>query len=206
MSDYVAAQGLYRGGSGNGVVSVNVTLNLTIADSLYNGASGDGIHQTLQNLNLTITDSLHNGGNGNGFSQTTQTGLNLLIADSLYNGGNGDGFYQVVQTGLDLKIIDSLYNGGNGKGDLNVYQSSLDLSAPCSGLVVYWNGSVSTTWGTANNWDCGVVPGVNTIVVIPSGKPRYPSLSTTRQIKQLILQSGATLILSSGGFLNITGF
>ena len=50
------------------------------------------------------------------------------------------------------------------------------FSSVCSAQI-YWNGSVSRSWGNQNNWD-GAVPGPNDDVIIPDGAPRFPFITT----------------------------
>jgi hypothetical protein len=67
-----------------------------------------------------------------------------------------------------------------------------------------WTGAVSTAWHTAGNWYCGAIPTINTDVVIASGLPRYPVVSSgTRTARNITIQSGATLTVTT--ILQIAG-
>ena len=68
-----------------------------------------------------------------------------------------------------------------------------------------WTGAVSTDWADANNWCSGIVPTVLIDVTIASTATRMPTISSTATSKNLIINSGATLITSAAGTLNIAG-
>jgi hypothetical protein len=69
----------------------------------------------------------------------------------------------------------------------------------------YWTGAVSTSWTNTGNWSTGVVPTITTpaIVVIPSGKPRYPVISGTSPANSITIESGASLTVT--GTLQLAG-
>ncbi len=61
-----------------------------------------------------------------------------------------------------------------------------------------WTGAVSTAWHTAGNWYCGALPTITTDVVIGSGLPRYPVVSSgTRPARNITIQSGASLTVTT---------
>ncbi len=62
--------------------------------------------------------------------------------------------------------------------------------------TITWDGSVSTDWDNAFNWDLGLVPAPGDKVVITSGMPFDPTLSTDVIIGQLTLNAGAVLTLN----------
>jgi len=97
---------------------------------------------------------------------------------------------------------------------------------------VIWKGTTSTSWGTGSNWEDGVEPDEDDAVVIPSGAPFYPELtsgslsigsaSETYKCKSLLIKDGGEvtvgsvaspgsdifvyneLIIESGGILNVS--
>ena len=197
--------GQYLGGISNGFSSISVsTINLSLSDSLYNGGIGSGFSKdTTLNATLSITDSLYNGGSGNGFSKDTALNISLSVTDSLYNGGTGNGFDNFIITSANLYLLDSLYNGGVGRGEYQLFAPNINLGI-CGDTLV-WNGNDNITWGNSNNWDCGKVPDINSIVFIPAGRPRYPVIISDIEIKTLILQPGGTVVLFSGKKLTLNG-
>lgn len=200
------ADSLYNGGVADGFTSWLSPANMIgIADSLYNGGTGDGFHSILSaNNTISITDSLYNGGVGDGINSLLSSGNTIGITDSLYNGGARDGFGFILTLMQTIGITDSLYNGSIGKGDIVFYAPSVNLNT-CGGDTIVWNGGVSNAWGLAANWDCGVVPGINSNVVIPTGRPRYPVVGSNREIRSLLLQPGSSVNVNSGFMLKLNG-
>jgi hypothetical protein len=70
-----------------------------------------------------------------------------------------------------------------------------------------WNGG-TTAWGTASNWSCGVLPtAVNnvTIPASPSGG-NQPTVNVTSAVaRNVSVQAGATVTISSGNALTVHG-
>lgn len=67
-----------------------------------------------------------------------------------------------------------------------------------------WDGSSSTVWEVAANWDSNVVPGTGVNVIIPSGTPNAPTISATAAtVRDLTINSGATLTLAAGQTLTV---
>ena len=152
---------------------------------------------------MSISDSLYNGGNGDGVSKNVTLNALLSQADSMYNGGQGNGFHSLVLTNTTLYLLDSIYNGGTGRGDNQKVAPAIKLSI-CTGVLV-WNGNANINWDNPGNWDCGTVPGVNSIVIIPGGRPRYPTIFTNTVIKKLEMQPGASVTVFINRLLLING-
>lgn len=72
-------------------------------------------------------------------------------------------------------------------------------------VVNNWTGNTSTTWTTASNWSTNTVPTSSDNVKIPSGRSRYPNITTgTVSCKNIEIVSGASVKVD-GGQLNIAG-
>ena len=67
-----------------------------------------------------------------------------------------------------------------------------------------WTGVTSTNWATPSNW-CSGVPTATSDITIPSGTPFSPSISTTQDVRNLTINSGATVTVAAGGRLNLYG-
>ncbi|MGL2992754.1 T9SS sorting signal type C domain-containing protein [Flavobacterium sp. TSSA_36] len=126
-------------------------------------------------------------------------------------------------TGL-THVAKSLTLGGNGiiSGTWGSTSSSATnkndtFFAPNSGIVNVtstscapgnWVGVTSTDWNTASNW-CGGIPTATTDVVIPSGTPFSPIISsgTSAICRNLTVNASAALSLanSATSLLNISG-
>jgi hypothetical protein len=195
---------LYNGGTANGFGSVAAAWNLMgFTDSVYNGGETNGFAKTaIQPMTLYISDSLYSGGPGNGFIKTLPLQAALHISDSLYNGGTGKGFTLVI-TNVTLYGLDSLYKGGTGKGEDEWKGYWLNLGI-CSDTLV-WNGNYSVAWGDAANWDCGIVPTITSTVYIPAGLLRYPIVLSAVEIKKLIMQNGASILIQTGTNFKLNG-
>lgn len=68
-----------------------------------------------------------------------------------------------------------------------------------------WTGAASTAWENPANWSCGCIPDTNTPVSIASPKPNYPVVSSIAFCKSLTISTGATVLVTTGFKLNITG-
>lgn len=74
---------------------------------------------------------------------------------------------------------------------------------PCN--INYWEGTISTAWENAANWSCGSIPNPNTIIYIEPGKPNYPVINSMATCKTIYLNTAATVTVSTGFNLDITG-
>ncbi|QIP15665.1 hypothetical protein G8759_25055 [Spirosoma aureum] len=68
-----------------------------------------------------------------------------------------------------------------------------------------WTGATSTDWNTAGNWNPANLPTASDDVIIPSAPSRQPILSTAGVAKSVVVNSGASLSITSGGTLTING-
>jgi hypothetical protein len=73
-------------------------------------------------------------------------------------------------------------------------------------FLTWDTGGGTTAWDTANNWDPDLIPSSSANVIIPSGCPRYPDVTTgvTATCNNLTINSGGSLALS-GGTINVYG-
>ncbi len=68
-----------------------------------------------------------------------------------------------------------------------------------------WVGGFSNNWNNANNWCNGIVPDITTNVAIPSSSTFLPIVSDNQYSANLVINTGATLNVNSGGTLQIAG-
>lgn len=121
----------------------------------------------------------------------------------------------------------SFVNLSNTAPFSNVTSGSLTLTAPATSLYGYkfrclvnnsnysnvftlkfsssWSGAVSNAWETAGNWSCGNIPDGNTDVYIASGKPNYPLVNSTRQVRSVHTENGTGITIAAGKQLTVTG-
>jgi hypothetical protein len=72
---------------------------------------------------------------------------------------------------------------------------------------ITWDGSASTDWNTADNWDLGTVPTFDHNVIIPSGLTNNPIIAngTGASCNDLAINSGSSLTVNPGGSLITNG-
>lgn len=68
-----------------------------------------------------------------------------------------------------------------------------------------WTGSVSDEWENPLNWSCNAIPGPNSIVHINAPSPNYPVIRSFATCYQIFVNSGASLVISPGFRLDLTG-
>jgi len=68
-----------------------------------------------------------------------------------------------------------------------------------------WTGTVSNEWENPLNWSCNSIPGPLSIVFINAPSPFYPTIRSIATSYQIFIQPGASLLISPGFRLDITG-
>jgi len=63
-------------------------------------------------------------------------------------------------------------------------------------LLASWTGSVNNDWFNTSNWSDRMVPTVESVTTIPSNLRNYPVIYNRANVKKLILESGASVILN----------
>jgi len=73
-------------------------------------------------------------------------------------------------------------------------------------FVCNWTGLLSTAWETAGNWSCGIIPDLNTDVMINTGMPYYPVVNVNTSCRSLLITNGASNVsVKTGAKLTLTG-
>jgi hypothetical protein len=90
--------------------------------------------------------------------------------------------------------------------------AALLASATSAQVTKTWNGSVSTSWGEANNWTPAGVPASIDDIVVPDAAttPNDPATGSNRQCRHLTIEAGGTVqinssTLSASGDLTLSG-
>jgi hypothetical protein len=113
--------------------------------------------------------------------------------------------YSSAYNGIGLKGVSRKYLSLSDAGvapTASSTVSSTDLTEPATGQVYtflppnVWNGSVSTAWNVADNWNDNVVPGNASMVFIPA-VARQPVVVGTQSCGGVVLGAGATLTLAT---------
>lgn len=154
---------------------------------LYNSPDGAGSNSPVcagAILNLTATtvagaNYLWNGPNGFTSTQQNPT-INYAIANA--------GIYSVQVSLPGCSVVTTAYT--------NVLSST---------VTGQWTGNISSDWSNPANWCSGIVPTANTDVLITSGSSNMPNISTSVNCRNLTVNSGASITLTSSGTLNTSG-
>lgn len=73
----------------------------------------------------------------------------------------------------------------------------------CSGGINTWVGNVSSAWENPANWSCGMVPDVNSEVMINPGTPHAPTINSMVVIKTITIKTGASVTVTAGFKLDV---
>ena len=121
--------------------------------SIYTGGSNDGA----VTASLTLNMSIYEGGNLDGYQS-----ILLNNSQSIYSGGNEDGYV----SGL-LGAPISIFSGGNQDG----------YAFAGKFVKFVWSGAIGTGWNVNGNWQDGIIPNINSRVVIPAEVPNFPAVN-----------------------------
>lgn len=127
---------------------------------------------------------------------------------------NGSSWAAVTAAGFSSNTVDytsiAIAPGNNtiyiGFKDNAVSQkASVMQHAGAAPLVNTWTGNSSDSWNTAGNWSINTVPTTSDNVKIPSGRTRYPNItSDTARCKNIEITLGGAVTVN-GGTLRIAG-
>lgn len=188
---------IYRGGNNDGY---NLTASpvQNMLPNIFSGGNNDGYSfNTISGQNTIF--NIYTGGNNDGFSFITVIGQNLL--PGIYKGGSNDGYSFIAVNGQNL--LPGIYTGGSNDGHSLI--AVTNQNPICNSINAIWNGYISMQWENPSNWDCGILPGINSRVIISAGLPRYPVVSFSYEIRSLYIQPGASVIILSGVDFKING-
>ncbi|MES2429311.1 MAG: CARDB domain-containing protein [Bacteroidota bacterium] len=150
----------------------------------------------------------------------TNTGIcpysNFVISSSLtgatyqWQVDNGNGYTNLANTnvynGVNLKTLELISPPTNMYG--YKYRCLVNGTSLSNELMlkfsVQWIGEVNNKWENPLNWNCGVLPDANTDVIINTGVPYYPIVTTNQSCRSIRALTSSVLKINSG-LLNITG-
>ncbi len=125
----------------------------------------------------------------------------IYITDAgAFKGGNDDGFASVLLARTTITDVNA-FRGGIGRGET---QFKL-VPVTCDGTTFTWNGSISNAWENPDNWNCGIMPNIGSIVIIPFGVPNYPKVNANYEIKTLYINANATITIQPGVQFKLNG-
>ena len=208
------------GGSNYGYIKVSSSWRACQnGDSYYNATAGSGSSQNnIDEINVSRTgltynsdvESLMNYNSGDGKTESDYYPTSNTIIDqgvsptsTPSNSGNYGG------TGPALNNLVPHTNAGSA-ADIGAFEvgESWDTGADWSPKFykVIWKTSAgSTDWNTASNWSTGVVPDADNNITIPAGASNMPVVSSSVSVKNLTVNSSATLTVDSGVTLTVNG-
>jgi len=82
--------------------------------------------------------------------------------------------------------------------------SVVSEATPLPAGVAEWTGAYNSDWFNTSNWKCGFIPITTSAVIIPGGRPNYPSLGSDFIVKSLDMKPGALMYVNDGIKLTIT--
>ncbi|MFC6225818.1 LamG-like jellyroll fold domain-containing protein [Hymenobacter artigasi] len=136
---------------------------------------------------------------GSGLTTADATG-NAANLGTLTNGPTWTTDAPAVTNGLPVTL--TVTDAG---GNTATAPALVTVSVPATPTTT-WNGSLSTGPLACQNWSYGQVPDAATNVVVPTGQPRYPNLTTgTLATKDLTINTGGSFTASGGATLQVSG-
>ena len=208
------------GGSNYGYIKVSSSWRACQnGDSYYNATAGSGSSQNnIDEINVSRTgltynsdvESLMNYNSGDGKTESDYYPTSNTIIDqgvsptsTPSNSGNYGG------TGPALNNLVPHTNAGSA-ADIGAFEVGESWTAgadwsPKFYKVIWKTSAGSTAWNTASNWSTGVVPDSNNNITIPAGASNMPIISSSVSVKNLTVNSSATLTVDSGVTLTVNG-
>jgi len=110
--------------------------------------------------------------------------------------GTGDSIIVTLSTtsDIELRTENRCFNSVSLTMQINIQNSPVGT----------WVGVKNGSWHESDNW-CGGIPTSSTDVVIPAGTPYQPVITAVGQSRNLTINSGASLTVSSGGLIQLNG-
>ena len=145
-----------------------------------------------------ITYQFNGANGGSAFSTSSACDLGTYSPSSStwtvasYGTPSGSNPYTLSTTGVAIATTANKYVIGNNGQVM-----------PSSEVISTWSGNVDTDWTKSGNWSAEGVPSSTISAVIPSGRTNYPVISTTQQVNNLTIQSGASI--TNNGTLQVIG-
>jgi hypothetical protein len=189
---------IYQGGMDDGFSQLDFAqADNPLLLAIYQGGMDDGFSQYAFAQSDNAIVGIYKGGIDDGF-----TFMNFAQADlpleSIFKGGMDDGFSHMNFVQADNAIV-GIYKGGNDDG------FTLAFYEQCDGTLTRWLGNVSIDWHTASNWECGLLPTINSDVIIPGGATFFPTVSANDEIRSLLMKPGSSLIIVPSAVLKLNG-
>jgi hypothetical protein len=186
----------YGGGTADGFFGILIPFVTLNNQAFYlAGSAGDGFSRVIYDNSTLNNQSIYaTGGASDGFSglnsDVTYVGNTAIYA----TGGSGDGFQGIACSGPMVYSLAWLGGIQDGSSSLHLEPYSFSPAFYCLGGIddgagslhqpaTYfstgvWLGRLSTAWENPGNWSGNSVPDISTNVLILSGKPCYPMITS----------------------------
>ena len=212
-----------------GILLLSLILNQE-GYSQFLGGSGDGYdrNQFKNSINIFAggaedgysagkyknTTSIFAGGVKDGYSSSEYSNTISIFFGGEEDGYASDNYHNTIsifsggdEEGYDLakyKNVISIYAGGEEDG----YDLGEDI------LSYFWTGNIGTGWNVGGNWSTGIIPTINSNVVIPANVTNFPFINAGLMsigennnsgiylCNRINVRSGAELTLQSNTFLD----
>ncbi len=108
-------------------------------------------------------------------------------------------------TNLRLRIISRFGAIPTSCSDANTYGQAEDYMIIVTDALS-WTGNTSADWNIASNWSTSVVPTAFNDVIIPTGRPNYPNITTTTPVcKNITINTGGSIVIGNSGNIRVGG-
>ncbi len=125
----------------------------------------------------------------------TNTFLAFVGVYNDYEVGGGASISQIVSSLTPNTDYYYRLRAKNSSGNSD-YSNIIGPVTTLNPTEVEWDGSESTDWNTAGNWDYNVVPTASISAVIPSAPANQPVISANSTCKELTVEPGASLTIN----------
>lgn len=180
-------------GAQPGVWRYEVVLNGIQKSAVY-FTVGDGPLNICPNNDHVLTANI----SGSNFQWQVDAGAGYT------NVSNGANYSGATTAQLTVKNAPSSFYGYKYRCVENsfglLYSNVLTLK-----FTSYWQGTTNNRWEEPTNWSCGNMPDANTDVVVTSGAPNMPVVSSMAFCRSTSLLNGAAIRVNTGFNLTVTG-
>lgn len=130
----------------------------------------------------------------------------VMLVDSNHNEPASHGFVTYrIKSKSDLVLGDVINNAASIYFDFNQPVVTNTERTTVVKTIAIWTGAQSSAWDNKVNWNINAVPDAETVVIIPANVPNYPVVNSNASCFTLRVDSNATITVSEGVNLEITG-
>lgn len=101
-------------------------------------------------------------------------------------------------SGVYNKLVFMFDFGSVGNGSMGSTFFFDDVAQVAQPATFHWTGNADTAWENPANWSLNAVPGATSMVIIPAGRPRYPTVNSSTVVKSLLCIGGTSVTLAPG--------